>query len=182
MSLESNGVMTLGAGVTLLFLVDVRLGEWATLLLVLTLLLLEGVAEAALFVLVDAILPLLTILFVFGEPPCVVCTTADVLLLRFELALLGVTTLLAAAAPLLLLHATGSDEKDTEYTGAVSVVLMMAGGEMPTQFLLFAVVTATAVLATFATDGFFSPRSQYVVTFPFPLNRTKRNPSIKWTI
>lgn len=129
-------------------------------MLILTLLLLEGVAEATLFVLLETVLPLLAILFVFGEPPWAVCATADVLLLRFELALLGVTVLLAAASPLLLLHATGSDEKDTEYNGAASVVAMTAGGELLTQFLLFAVVIATAVLATFATAGFFSPRSQ----------------------
>lgn len=130
-------------------------------MLTLTLLLLEGVAEAALFVLLETVLPLLAILFVFGEPPWAVCTTADVLLLRFELALLGVTVLLAAAAPLLLLHATGSDENDTEYTGAASVVVMTAGGELLIQFLLFVVVIATAVvLATLATAGFFSPRSQ----------------------
>jgi hypothetical protein len=123
------------------------------------LVLLEGVAEVTPFDLLETVLPLLARLFVLGEPPWAVCATADVLLLRYELALLGVTVLLAAAAPLLLLHATGSDEKDTEYTGAASVVLMTAGGELLTQFLLFAVVIATAVLTTFATGG-FSPRSQ----------------------
>jgi hypothetical protein len=150
MSLESNGVVTLGVGVTLLILVDVKLGDRATLFPVLTLV-------GPMFVLLETVLPLLTILFAFGEPPWAVCPTADVLLLRIELALLGVTALLAVAAPLLLLHAAGSDEKDTEYTGAASVVAMTAGGALlPTQFLLFAAVTATALLAA----GFFSPRSQ----------------------
>jgi hypothetical protein len=156
MSLESNGVVTLDVGVTLLILGDVKLGDRATLLPVLTFVLLVGVAEGAMFVLLETVLPLLTILFAFGEPPWAVCPTADVLLLRIELALLGVTALLAAAAPLLLLHAAGSDEKDTEYTGAASVVAMTAGGALlPTQFLLFAAVTATALLA-----AGFSPRSQ----------------------
>jgi hypothetical protein len=149
MSLESNGVVTLGVGVTLLFLVGVKLGDRATLLPIL----LEGAA----LVLLEAVLSLLTALFTFGEPPCAVCVTADVLLLRAELALLGVTAFLAAAAPLLLLHAAGSDEKDTEYTGAASAAAMMAGGALLlTQFLLFAAVIATALLAA----GFFSPRSQ----------------------
>jgi hypothetical protein len=162
MSLESNGVVTLGVGVgvTLLFLVDVRLGERATLLAVL----LQGVADGATFALLELILPLLMILLGFGEPPWPVCETADVLLLRFELALLGVTALLAAAAPLLLVHTTGSDVKDTEYTGAASAFAMTAGGELLTLFLLFTVVTAVAVAA-----AAFSPSSQYVVTFPFPL-------------
>jgi hypothetical protein len=86
-------------------------------------------AEVTLFSLLEAggatLLPLLLVLFDLGE------LTID------------------EALPVLLVG-TGSAEKDTEYAGAVSVVVMM----------LFVVVAATAVLMLFETHGVFSPRSQ----------------------
>jgi hypothetical protein len=45
----------------------------------------------------------------------------------------------------------------------------MVGCALLTQTLLLAAVTATVVLTLLVTHGFFSPRSQYVVTLPFPL-------------
>jgi hypothetical protein len=55
---------------------------------------------------------------------------------------------------------------------------MMDGCVLLTQTLLFAVVTATLVLALLLTHGFFSPRSQYVVTLPFPLKKEKQHKNI----
>jgi hypothetical protein len=44
----------------------------------------------------------------------------------------------------------------------------MAGCVLLIQTLLLAAVTAMVVLTLLVTHGFFSPRSQYVVTLPFP--------------
>jgi hypothetical protein len=86
-------------------------------------------AEVTLFSLLEAagttLLPLLFVLFDLGE-----LTMDEVLSVLPE--------------------GTGSAEKDTEYTGAASVVVMT----------LFGVVAATAVFTLFETQGVFSPRSQ----------------------
>jgi hypothetical protein len=124
-------------------------------------------ADVTLFSLLEAggttLLPLLLILFDLGEP------TMDELL------------------PVLL-EGAGSAEKDTEYTGAASVVVIMfdlgeptmdellpvllegtGSAEKDTAYtgaasvvvtLLFVVTAATAVLMLFGTHGVFSPRSQ----------------------
>jgi hypothetical protein len=118
MSLESNGVVTPGAGVALLHLV----GEWDTLLFLLTLLFLEGVPKETLFILLETetegvtLWILLTTLFSFGELPCVVGATEEGLVLLFELFFCGVIGVIleTAAAPLFLLLTTGGVEKDTE--------------------------------------------------------------------
>lgn len=116
MSLESNGVVTPGAGVTLLHLV----GEWDKLLFLVTLLFLEGVPKVTLFILLEAegvtLWILLTTLFSFGEFPCVVGATEEGLVPLFEFFFCGVTgvILATAAAPPFLLLTTGGVEKDTE--------------------------------------------------------------------
>ena len=116
MSLDNNGVVTPGVGVTLLFLV----GEWDILLLLLTLLPLEGVPEVILFNLLEidgaTFWSLLTTLPALGELLCVVWTTDEGIVLLFELFFCGVTgvILATAVAPPFLLLTNGGVEKDTE--------------------------------------------------------------------
>jgi hypothetical protein len=116
MSLESNGVVMPGAGVTSLHLV----GECGMLLFLLTLLLLEGVPKVTWFILLETagvtLCILLTTLPSFGELPCIVGATEEGLVPLFEVFFCGVigVILVTAVAPPFLLLTTGGVEKDTE--------------------------------------------------------------------
>ena len=197
-SFDKSGVVTLGVVdplfktalvVTLLALFAGNITLLLLLLfLLLTAILLEGVVEVTLFILQVAVETIgTTLLFLLGA------TAILLLLLTFgelttlfgfvtwetvEVTLLGLVAWVTAEALLLLFELFEDDDADVEvvndtvWWGPDSIVVMITGrggGLLLVVLLLFVVVTVADVHVLFVPVTFFSPRSQYVVSLPFPL-------------